>query len=222
MMKKVSVPEGKSGEYWIDKKELKPSGLSSEQAIYGDRAPGIGVYTRLCGPVETDFMEDGIIMSDTPAEMADHAEAVEMAQGHILINGLGIGMVLLNSLLKPEVIKATVIEKSPDVIALVGPHYEKMFGGRFELIHEDALQYQPPAGAHYGMVWHDIWPSICSDNLQDMADLRERYVGNCDWQGSWMEDWCEELAEDEAGHLNFLSMFASKHTFVKIIDNSSF
>ena len=124
-------------------------------------------------------------MSDTTAEQRDHIEPVYKAKGHVLINGLGIGMVLMNCLEKPEVTRATVVERSQDVIDLVGPYYKKKYGKRVEIIKADALTYTPPKGIRYGMVWHDIWSDICGDNYEQMKKLHRRYGGKCDWQGSW-------------------------------------
>ena len=44
-----------------------------------------------------------IIMSDTIAEMEDHYMPWRMATGNILINGLGLGLLLYNCLLKKNV-----------------------------------------------------------------------------------------------------------------------
>lgn len=130
-------------------------------------------------------------MSDTHAEKADHLTAVRNAKGIVLINGLGIGMVLNAVLLKPEVEKAFVVEKSADVIALSGKHYEKKFGDRVQIIQDDALQFQPPKGIKFGVVWHDIWDYICSDNLEQMKQLHRRYGRRAEWQGSWCRELCE-------------------------------
>lgn len=126
----------------------------------------------------------GIVMSDTPDEMRDHYHAFWKAKGHVLINGLGLGMVLGAILRKPEVEHVTVIEIDPDVIDLVGPHYAC---GRLTIINVDAFEYVPPKGARFGAAWHDIWDDYCADNLPEMTRLKRRYGRRADWQGCWSE-----------------------------------
>lgn len=136
-----------------------------------------------------------VIMSDTPDEIDDHMEAIHHASGHCLINGLGLGVVVNAILQKPDVEMVTVIEKSKDVIGLVAPHYLRKFGNsRLEIINVDAFDYQPPKNVRYGMVWHDIWPTICADNLPEMHKLHRKYGRHAVWQGSWCRRLCERDA----------------------------
>jgi spermidine synthase len=127
-------------------------------------------------------------MSDTPAEMRDHWEAVYHAKGSCLLNGLGIGMVLKNILLEPEVTDVTVVEISQDLIDIVSPHYPDP---RVTFVCADALLYAPPKGKRFGMVWHDIWDDICADNLPIMEKLHRKYGKRTDWQGSWAKYECQ-------------------------------
>lgn len=108
--------------------------------------------------------------------------------GEALINGLGIGMVLKNVLLKDEVEEVTVVERSADVIALVAPHYRDP---RVTVVHADAMEYAPPKGKRFDAVWHDIWTFVCADNLPQMHRLHRRYGRRAAWQGSWSRDIIE-------------------------------
>jgi hypothetical protein len=210
---KVSLPEGTSGDWSIEHFEVGNQDAAFERIRMVVTGSGRGVpegkYTMLkCGGTT--------IMSDTPDEIRDHMGAIAEAErrgGHVLINGLGLGMVaatILNAELHcPEcngyphrggctcehiagerniqyaVDKVTVIENSPDVIALVGPTLTERYGARLEIIEADAFTYQPPKGMKYSVVWHDIWPDLCEDNLKTMGTLHRRYGKRCDWQGSW-------------------------------------
>lgn len=127
-----------------------------------------------------------------PQKKKDHIHAVFKAKGHILINGLGIGMVLNACLLKPEVAHATVIEISQDVINLVADHYNRKFPGKVEIIHADAFEYTPPKNKKFDMVWHDIWPDICPDNLPEMTQLHRKYAKRTTWQNSWAKEICQQ------------------------------
>jgi hypothetical protein len=210
---KVSLPEGSSGDWSIEHFEVGKQDAAWEnlRSMVTGSGRGVpeGTYTMLkCG--------GATIMSDTPDEIRDHMGAIAEAErrgGHVLINGLGLGMVaatILNAELHcPEcngyphrggctcapvagerviryaVDKVTVIENSPDVIALVGPTLKERYGDRLEIIEADAFTYQPPKGIKYSAVWHDIWPTLCEDNLKEMGTLHRRYGRRCDWQGSW-------------------------------------
>lgn len=124
-------------------------------------------------------------MTDTPMEISDHLSFVYRAKGHVLINGLGLGVCVQGALDKPEVTKATVVEISPDVIALVADHYRERYGERFEVIQADAFTWTPPPRVRYGACWHDVWMNLCGDNLPQMKQLHRKYGRKCDWQGSW-------------------------------------
>jgi hypothetical protein len=207
---KVDLPEGTSGDWSIERFEVGKQDASMERirsVVTGsNRLVREGHYTMLkCG--------HQTIMSDTSDEIRDHMGAVAEAErhgGHVLINGLGLGMVaaaILNAELHCEecsgyphrggctcepvaskrytVDKVTVIENSPDVIALVGPTLKERYGDRLEIIEADAFTYKPPKGIKYSVVWHDIWPDLCEDNLKGMGTLHRRYGRRCDWQGSW-------------------------------------
>ena len=127
-------------------------------------------------------------MSDTPDEKRGHYRFVWSAKGHVLINGLGLGMVLGAVLQNPAVTKATVVEISPDVIALVAPSYRDP---RVSIVCGDALTIEIEKGAKFGAVWHDIWDNICADNLEAMKTLHRRYGRRAEWQGSWARHLCE-------------------------------
>jgi hypothetical protein len=143
-----------------------------------------GAYKRL---ILKGFL-GGTMMSNTPAEIYDHMEFSNNAKGHILINGLGLGIVLEMVLNNPEVTKITVIEKDPEIIQLVAPFFANE--PKIEIICADAFDYQPPKGIRYGAVWHDIWMNICSDNLPEMTKLHRKYGKKTDWQGSWCKEEC--------------------------------
>lgn len=185
----VYVPEGVSGNWSVEKFSISDEEASWNNAIAtfssSRRDVEPGNYTRLMGPNQFD----NPIMSDTPTEAWDHYKFVCQAKGHVLINGLGLGFVLRAILNKPEVEHVTVIEISPNVIDLVAPYYSPNYeDSRVTIIQADALEWRPPKNVRFGAVWHDIWPSICSDNLPDMHKLHRRYGRKADWQGSWSRD----------------------------------
>lgn len=184
MIPQVSVPEGTKGPWTIKRftVDAEPSIANLRLAMDG-RGVAPGTYTKLV------HAQRGIVMSDTTAEKRDHIGFVRAARGHVLINGLGIGMCLAAVLAKDTVTQVTVVEIDADVIALVADHYAT--DPRVGIVHSSAFDYQPPKGVRYGAVWHDIWDSICADNLPEMTRLHRKYGRRADWQGSWCRLECE-------------------------------
>jgi hypothetical protein len=189
IIEQVTVLEGKRGDWAIERFEVTKHDammgtISAMQHGRGAISPGI--YTRL------RHAKRGIVMSDTPDEMRDHYSIVCNAKDHVLLNGLGIGMVLAAVLKRVSVQRVTVIEKDADVIALAGPHYAA--DKRVEIICADAFEWQPPKGTRYGAAWHDIWDDLCGDNLPEMTKLKRKYGRRVDWQGCWGEYYIRRYA----------------------------
>ena len=185
-MEKVNLPDGQKGNWKVEKFTITEDDSMMAMFRFKGRAPSPGTYTRLmCGST--------VVMSDTPSEQRDHWHPIRYAKDHVLINGLGIGMVLLNCMNKPEVNKATVIELSQDVIDLVGPYYKEKYGVKLDIIQSDAMTFKPPKDAKYGMVWHDIWSHICADNYDGMKKLHRKYGRKAEWQGSWCHSEVKRL-----------------------------
>ena len=63
-----------------------------------------------------------VLMTDSPAELFDMAEAVHRAKGHVLIGGLGLGCVAMKIANKMAVESVTVVEKEQHVVNLVLPY----------------------------------------------------------------------------------------------------
>lgn len=180
---KSNVPAGQSGNWRVEKYVVTEEAARFEEmraAIHGCRryVPA-GNYTRLmCGSGHGSVT----VMSDTPDELRDFHMFVYRAHGSILINGLGLGCVVQALLAKPEVTDITVIEKSPDVIALVEP---TLRDPRLTVINADAYEWVPPKGRRWNAIWHDIWNDLCTDNLTGMTKLHRKYARRCDYQASW-------------------------------------
>lgn len=184
-LQKVDVPEGKRGGWEVRKFDvteeyaqlinlhyaINASRYASDRRIIPGRYTGL-YYKNRYDP----------IMSDTPAEMRDHASFVERASGDVLITGLGLGLCVKNLLLKKSVRSVTVVELDPDVIELVSPCYA---GPRVRVVQADAFAWRPSKAERWDFAWHDVWPDICADNLPHMKKLVARYRSRCAWQGCW-------------------------------------
>lgn len=179
---KSEIPEGERGRWRVERFTVTETEARFDALRSGRRSVTAGTYTRLMrGPC--------VVMSDTPAEMFDHEMAVHHATGNVLINGLGLGMVLAAVLRNPDVQTVTVVEIDPDVIALIGPHFHD---ARLRIVNASAFDFAPPKGVLYRMIWHDIWDSICGDNIPEMTRLRRKYCKRAYWQGCWAEIECKQ------------------------------
>lgn len=181
------IPEGTSGDWSVEHFTVSDEDIR----IFNLRcAFQPGGYRRQMTPGTYMRLKRGrtLVMSNTPAELADHSWFVYKAARNILVNGLGLGCVVRELLLKPDVKRVTVIEKSADVVALVAPH---ITDSRLNIIEADAFDWKPPKGERYGAVWHDIWDDICADNLPEMHKLHRKYGRRTDYQESWCRDDCE-------------------------------
>jgi len=186
---KVDVPDGKSNDWRVETFIVKEDDFEMKlfnlrEMFNSGRYISPGTYKRL-------VCNGDVVMSNTPAEIIDHIYFIERAKAgsHILINGLGLGVCLKAILESDKVESVTVIENSEDVINLVAPSFAH--DKRVNIVHADAFTWKPPKHVRYSCVWHDIWPTICTDNLEEMAKLHRKYGKKCDWQGSW----CKELTK---------------------------
>jgi spermidine synthase len=180
----VNVPDGISGDWRVESFVVTDEDVRNN--VRGLFRPNEyvrpGSYKRL-------MRGRTVVMSNTPMEVRTNRPILVMANGSVLLNGLGLGMVLTAALAKPEVTSVTVVENSEDVARLVWP----TFSGdpRVKIVMADAMHYRPEKGVRFNAVWHDIWDYITAGNLSQMETLHRRYGRRTDWQGSWARDLCQ-------------------------------
>jgi len=132
-----------------------------------------------------------LAMSDTRMERMTNRDFLWEARGDVLVTGLGLGMILFPLFSDESVTSITVIEKVPDVIALVGKRIGWPHRAKLEIECADALEWRPPKGQKWDTVYHDIWPNRCVENLEEIATLKRRFARRLKpggWQGAWIED----------------------------------
>ena len=158
---------------------INPMRMGGKQLDPGD-------YTRL-------LHRGSVVMSDTPSEIREHFDIVRRAEGHVLVTGLGLGIVANALQRKPNVESVTVIEISPDVIKLVGPSFKRK--KKVTIIQADAFTWKPD-GQRFDWGWHDIWTNSCVDNLKEMTKLKRRYCRavTAGQQWCWEEDRLKRLS----------------------------
>lgn len=142
-----------------------------------------------------------LMMSDTDMEKRTNAEFIENAKGRVMIAGLGIGLILENlrdKIANGVVTSIVVYEKYQDVIDLVGHRYKDL---PIEIHCEDIMEYRPKKGEVYDTIYFDIWPTISTDNLDDMRKLHLRWKSHKTkdaWMNSWMRDHLRRMKRRES------------------------
>ena len=197
---KVDVPEGRKGRWIIEKFTVPDAGdLETLRAWRDGRPCAAGTFTRLVrdGVKGPPRVLPAVVMSDTPSEVADHFHFIRRAEGHVLIAGLGLGMVIKALLAKVSIERIDVVEIDKDLIDLVGPHY---FDPRLRVYHDDIKTWKSPRGSQWDFVWLDIWDSIDAGNLDLMRKLRKRFMRQCGSIQCWCEGQCRELHVEQQEH----------------------
>jgi len=184
----VEIPEGRQGQWAVRRFTVTPEQAAIDQLRNSIR----GTSHRSVAPdTYTAIEHQGeIVMSDTPAEIKDHLSFFENMRGDILIFGLGIGMAAKAALEDPEVKSVRVVEIDPDVIALTAPTLLAKYGDKLTVVQADAFTYHKKCRDKFDAVWHDIWPTICADNLPEMAKLKRSWARRAGWQGFWARIEC--------------------------------
>lgn len=178
---------GKKGVAEIKHIEIseKESSFTSIRAMVTrkDEYVAPGTYTQL-------LINGKIMMSDTSMEKRTNRDLLYQAHGHVLVAGLGIGMVLLPLLKSGKIESVTVVEKYQEVIDLVSPSFAE-FGDKLKIVCADIFEWKPEKGTKYNTIYFDIWPTITTDNLPEMATLHRRFA-KCKAEGGWMGSWCKQ------------------------------
>ena len=129
-----------------------------------------------------------IYMSNTPAEVMDHWPFIRQATGSVLVAGLGLGMVVKALLGKQDVTRIVIVEKSEDVISLVGWAYT--IDPRVEIVHSDIFDYKPKE--HFDYAWFDIWQEIDGNNYPEMKRLHRQFARYARVKDSWCRAACRK------------------------------
>ena len=118
--------------------------IAGDMILYPDMTdiPPLGFFTE-----RFDFpavLEDGNEwMTLTPVDLDTCEEAIERAHGRVVTFGLGLGYYAYMAARKPEVESVTVVEKSPEVIALFSKHLlpQMECRGKIRIVEADAFEY---------------------------------------------------------------------------------
>ena len=200
------VPQGSCGNARIEHYEVTAadSMFTSIRSIqHPDAYVPPGKYCRL-------MVNGGLMMSDTRMERITNFELLRNAHGHVFIAGLGIGMVLVPLVMRDDITTITVVEKNPNVIQLVAPHFTVtspwwVQSGEAYKLHKltvyegDCFTWDPEAAMGsrptFNTIYFDIWPDKSVGNLDDLTVLKRRYrkyMTRRPQPKTWMRGWVED------------------------------
>lgn len=148
------------------------------------------------------YPREETIMSDSTMEWESNEAIVREAHGDVLIAGLGIGMILVPIIKKPEVRSVTVVEFYEDVISLVHPNISKIDPeNKLTIIQGNIFEIDGQlTEKKYNVIYFDIWNGICTDNLEQVKMLKRKFRKFLDktdpnkYIGAWMEEELRYLA----------------------------
>lgn len=195
------IPEGEKGGAKIEHFEVPDDPIRTLRAMFSDPMHFIptGKYVRL-------IVDGQLMMTNTLFERATAYPFLKRARGDILITGLGIGMILLPLLMNHRYTSITIVEKSQDVIDLVGPRFN---WPKVEIICADAFDWHPN-GKRFDTIWHDIWPTISEESLPEITKLKRRYgqwLKKGGWQGAWAQEKIKELQKKWDDEMAFVRRY---------------
>lgn len=192
------IQPAKSGDYEIEHFHLSAEDVRHAQMMDFGRDRYIrflreGDYVRLKNSYDC-------IMSDTPMERMTSLEFVKQARGNVLIAGLGIGMILLPILAKPEVTRVHVTEKNAAVVEMVWPQILNVAGrGRSKLSIEiypiEELSFR--SYEKWDTIYFDIWPGPSADAWEESKKLHRQFrkhLAKGGWMGTWQRDCMKYMA----------------------------
>ena len=157
---------------------------------------------------------DVLFMTDTGHERFSSLPLIDNARGHVLVTGLGLGMVLLPLLDNPEVESVCIVENNGDVAQLVLPPLVEYIGKRYGVQTRsrdvcislgDAWTWDPfketiKKGQKFDTIFHDIWATFGPELLPEFRKLKRRYrkwLKKGGWMGCWAEETCRQLRREE-------------------------
>lgn len=138
MADRVSLPEAQVGAFAIQHSQHKAGDKLMLVPLRVAMFSGAKQQSYVC-PEPTVIHklteDDGVWMSDLPCELVQmHDELARHARGHVLIGGLGLGLVARMAARRETVSKVTVVESSPEVVQLVWPTMQEHLEGKGELL----------------------------------------------------------------------------------------
>lgn len=186
----VKIPKDVSGKFEITHSmESKFDIVSMREAFLTGKRP---MQAKLLEPIKiTRLTEGGVVwMSDLPIEVRQAQEIVAIAKprGRVLVGGLGLGIWASLVAKRKTVTEVVVVEKSADVLRLVGPYLPK----KVTLVQDDFMEYvRKLVGWNFDCALVDVWRGTSEgewwDTVFPLRRLIAQSFGRCSVH-CWAED----------------------------------
>ncbi|HEY9295745.1 MAG TPA: hypothetical protein VIQ31_05120 [Phormidium sp.] len=113
-------------------------------------------------------------MSLTPNEVATQRSGLRIANGNVLIGGMGLGWLAKRVLERLTVNQVTVVDINQDILNYFGKPLKQQYGDRLTLVHSDFYQYKHITS--HNVVLVDIWETF-GGAFQDrqFKEFKRRY-----------------------------------------------
>lgn len=133
-------------------------------------------------------------MSIVPMEIESQEIGIASAYGHTVVLGLGLGWCAANVALKPEVERVTVVERDPEIVALVEAlgvfeQLPERARAKIEVAAGDALLWRPEG--RVDSVQADIWAKFLEPGKWDEVRRMQDNIGAASFYfwGQELELW---------------------------------
>lgn len=140
------------------------------------RSAWSGSYNEVAGLKPGKYVKlligNNVVMSNTDMEIQTNEYIISVANGHVLIGGLGLGMIVLPIQEKDDVKSITVVESNKDVIDLVTKYLP--LNDKVTIVHGDIFKYAPTQ--KFDTIYCDIWTNITADNWPEMKTLTNKFM----------------------------------------------
>ena len=193
----LNLPEGTSGTMTL-RHVILPRGrevpvVGTRQALMRGMAP---VYAELREPLRIHELsdKDGVWMTDMPEVLNQIVEMLLTVKphGHVLVGGLGLGLVAHMVSRLPAVKSTTVIERSEDVVRLCAEPAVIGRGGYFVKV-ADIHEYLRTAEEPYNCYLLDTWRGTNEGTWWEEVVPLRRAIRNCWGRRPVIHCWAEDI-----------------------------
>ena len=202
----VSLDWIKDADYYYETRKIQGRELFNSDCIQKDPERSLNDWMKLRAmdrnfesiylyQTAKDLEEDLDWMMDAPSEAVTNDIPASKAHGNVLTFGLGIGYFVFMAMRNPEVKSITVVENSPEVIAMFRRFLEPQFPGNVPLYINEADAYEMFTEeflSDFDYIYTDIWLSS-EDGLAAIDKLLSQYNPPFEKADFWIEDSCFEI-----------------------------
>jgi hypothetical protein len=155
---------------------LRVAIVPGSRGYWGDTYNTLGCAV-LTGPVRDG---EATWMSIVPMEVESQEIGIAAANGHTVVLGLGMGWAAANIALNPAVERVTVVERDPDVIALISEQgvFEQLpvdARAKITIIEADAFDWRPDSAVD--SLQADIWAGVVEPGKWDDVRRLQANIG---------------------------------------------